>query len=73
MSSKLQGLRVDDVDIGRRNGQNQTVRLGDVFGDEVSRLLLDIGGLVANRDLGLKVRFPSCHVLIRIHIALQMQ
>jgi len=51
MSGKLKGFRVDNVDIGGRNGQNQTVWLGDVFGNEGSRLLLDVGGLISNGNL----------------------
>lgn len=51
VTGKLESFRVDDINIGRRHSENDTVGLGDVFGNEVSSLLLDIGGLVANRNL----------------------
>jgi hypothetical protein len=48
MASELQRLRVDEIDVGGRDGEDDTVRLRDVLGDEVARLLLDVGRLVAN-------------------------
>lgn len=51
MSGELQRLRVNNVDIGRRHSQNKTVGLGDILGNQVSRLFLDIGGLITNRHL----------------------
>lgn len=51
MTSELESFGVDDINVGRRHSENDTVGLGDVFGNEVSSLLLDIGGLIANRDL----------------------
>ena len=53
MPSQFQGLRIDQVNISRRDSENNAVGLRDVFGDEVSRLLLDIGRLVANGYLRL--------------------
>lgn len=52
MAGKLERLRVDNVDIGGGDGENDTVGLGNVLGNQVSGLLLDIGRLVANWDLG---------------------
>jgi hypothetical protein len=51
MTGELEGFGVDDIDVGGRDREDDTVRLGDVFGDKVSGLLLNIGGLIANRDL----------------------
>jgi len=51
MSGELQGFRVDDVDVGRGDGKDDAVGLRDVLGDEVSSLLLDVRGLVADGDL----------------------
>ena len=51
MSREFQGLRVDNVHVGRRNGENNTVGLGDVLGDKGPGLLLDIGGLISNGNL----------------------
>lgn len=48
MAGQLERFRVDQVNVGGRNGKDDTVRLGDVFGDEVACLLLDISRLVAN-------------------------
>jgi hypothetical protein len=31
MAGKLESLRVDDIDVSRRDGKNDTVGLGDVF------------------------------------------
>lgn len=51
MASKLESFRIDNVDIGGGNGKDNTVGLGDVFRDEVSGLLLNIGGLVSYGNL----------------------
>jgi hypothetical protein len=48
MAGELQRLRVDEIDVGGRDGENDTVGLRNVLGDEVARLLLDVGRLVAN-------------------------
>lgn len=48
MARKLQRLGIDNVNIGRRHGENDTIRLGDVLGDQVARLFLDIGRLIAD-------------------------
>ena len=48
MTCKFECFGVDNVHIGRRNGEDDTVGLGDVLGDEVSRLLLNIGWLITN-------------------------
>ena len=55
MTGKLESFRVDNIDVGRGNGEDDTVGLGDVLGDEVSCLLLDVGRLVADRDLNKNV------------------
>jgi hypothetical protein len=48
MASQLQSLGVYEIDVCGGDGENDTVRLRNVFGDEVPRLLLDICRLVAN-------------------------
>jgi hypothetical protein len=48
MAGQLQRFRVDKVNVGGRNGKDDTVWLGDVLGDESAGLLLDVGRLVAN-------------------------
>lgn len=48
MAGKFQGLGIDKVNVGGGDSQNDTVRLGDIFGYQGSGLLLDIGGLVTN-------------------------
>jgi hypothetical protein len=57
MARELESLGVYEIDVGGRDSQNDTVRLRDVFGDEVARLLLDIGRLVANGYLQLLAPF----------------
>ena len=52
MARKLQGFRIDNVHVRRRDGKDDTVWLRDVFRNQVARLLLDIRGLVANWHLG---------------------
>jgi hypothetical protein len=42
MSGEFEGFRVDKVDVGGRDGEDDAVRFGDVLGDEVSGLLLDV-------------------------------
>lgn len=59
MASQLQGFRVDEIDVRRRDGENNTVRFRNVFGDEVASLLLDIGGLVTNGNLQLLAPFAK--------------
>ena len=51
MPCELEGFRVDNVDICWGDGQNDTVWLGDVLGDQVAGLLLDVGGLITNGHL----------------------
>lgn len=51
IAGKLQGLRVDNVYIGGRDGENDTVRLGDEFRNKVAGLLFDVCGLVTDGDL----------------------
>ena len=51
MAGQLQSFRVDEIDVGGGDSEDDTVGLRNVLGDEVSRLLLDIGGLVANGHL----------------------
>lgn len=51
MAGELQRLRVHEVDVGGRDSEDDAVRLRNVLGDEVARLLLDVCRLVANGDL----------------------
>jgi hypothetical protein len=57
MARELQSLGVYEIDVGWRDGQDDTVRLRDIFGDEVAGLLLDICRLVANGYLELLASF----------------
>jgi len=52
MACELQGLRVDDVDVRGGYGENDTVRFCNVLGYQITSLLLDIRGLVADGYLG---------------------
>ena len=63
MPRKLERFRIHKIDVGRRDGKNDTVGLRDVFGDEVARLLLDVCRLVANGYLQLLARAISCGVI----------
>ena len=51
ISSQLQSFGIDDIHIGRRDGQDDTVGLGDILRDERPGLLLDIRRLISNRYL----------------------
>jgi hypothetical protein len=51
MAGEFEGFRVNDIDVGGRYGEDNTVGLGNIFGNKVSSLLLNVGRLVANRDL----------------------
>lgn len=51
MASQLEGFRVDQVDVCGRDGEDDTVGLCDVLGDQVAGLLLDVAGLVTNWNL----------------------
>jgi hypothetical protein len=42
MAGQLQRFRVDKINVGGRNGKDDTVWLGDVLGDESAGLLLDV-------------------------------
>jgi hypothetical protein len=53
MAGQLQSLGVDEIDVRGGDGKNDTVGLGDVLGDEVAGLLLDVCRLVANGYLQL--------------------
>lgn len=52
MAGQLQSFRVDEIDVGGGDGEDDTVGLRNVLGDEVPRLLLNIGRLIANGHLG---------------------
>ena len=52
ISSQLQRFGVDNVHIGGRDGQDDTVGFGDILRDERPGLLLDIRRLISNRYLG---------------------
>jgi hypothetical protein len=58
MSGELERFRVDKIDVRGGNGEDDTVRLRNVFGDEVARLLFDVCWLIANRNL-LMLASPS--------------
>ena len=51
MAGQLQRFRVDKINVGGRNGKDNTVWLGNVLSDKSAGLLLDIRRLVANRYL----------------------
>lgn len=51
MSGQLESFRIDNIDIGRRDGEYDTVGLCDVLGYEVPGLLLNIARLVAYGNL----------------------
>lgn len=51
MSRQLQGFGVNNINIRGRDRKDNTVWLRDILRDEVSCLLLDIAGLVADRYL----------------------
>lgn len=53
MAGQLQCFRVDKIDVRGGDSKDDTVRLGDIFGNEISGLLLDICRLVANGYLQL--------------------
>jgi hypothetical protein len=57
MPGKLQSFRVDKVDVCGGDGEDDTVRLRDVFGDEVAGLLFDVGRLVTDGYLQLLASF----------------
>lgn len=59
MSGQLQGFRVYEIDVGGRNGENDTIRLRNVLGDEVSSLFFNVCRLISDWDLQLLARF--CH------------
>lgn len=48
MAGEFEGLRVDNIDICRGNGENNTVRLCDILRNQVACLFLDICGLIAD-------------------------
>jgi hypothetical protein len=51
MASKLQRLRIHDIDIGRGYCQYDAVGLGYIFGDEIPSLLFDVRRLISDRNL----------------------
>lgn len=56
MTGELQCLGVDQVLVSGRDGKDDAVGFGNVLGDEVPCLLLNVGGLVSDGHLRLKVR-----------------
>jgi hypothetical protein len=58
MAGQLQSFRVDKINVRGRDSEDYTVRLGNVFGNEVSRLLLDVGRLIADGYLQLLAPLP---------------
>ncbi len=69
MASQLQRLRVDKIDVCGGDGEDDTVGLGNVLGDESTSLLLDICRLVADGYLQLLahclLRETTQHTLVR--------
>lgn len=51
MAGELESFRIDDINIRGGNSKDDTVGLGDVFGDEGASLFLDIGGLISDWNL----------------------
>ena len=51
MPGQFERFRVHEIDVSRRYGEDNTVWFGDILGDQVASLLLDIGRLVANGNL----------------------
>jgi len=51
LTSNLQSLRVGDINIGGGDSQNDGVRVPSVLEHNLLDEFLDIGGLVANRNL----------------------
>lgn len=51
LACKLESFRVDQVDIGRRDSEDDTVGFSNVFANEVLRLLLNIRRLVSDWHL----------------------
>jgi len=51
MPGQLQSLRVDQILVCWRHRKDNAVGLGDIFGNQVACLLLDIRRLIANGDL----------------------
>ena len=51
MAGKLEGLGVDNIDVGGRNGEDDAIWLCDELRDEVASLLFDVGRLVTDRYL----------------------
>lgn len=70
MPGELERFRVDKIDIRGRDGEDDTVRLRNVLGDEVASLLLDICGLVPN---GYLQPLASFRPMVRPHKPLSVQ
>jgi hypothetical protein len=51
MAGQLEGLRVDQIDVCRRNSENDTVGLCDVLSDQIAGLLLNVARLVTDGNL----------------------
>lgn len=67
MSGEFEGFGVDKIDVGGGYSENDTVRLCDVFGNEISCLFLDISRLVADGNLRhVSVFFRCFHELIHL-------
>ena len=54
LTSNLQSLRVGDINVGGGDGQNNRVGVPGVLDHNLLDELLDVGGLVSNRDLSQK-------------------
>lgn len=51
MACKLQCFRVHNIHVSRRYCEDDAVWFGDILGDEISGLLLDVRRLISNRNL----------------------
>lgn len=53
MPCQLEGFRIDDINIGRGDSEDDAVGLGNILRDEIAGLLLDVCGLISNGNLGI--------------------
>jgi len=69
MPGQFERFRVHEIDVSRRYGEDNTVWFGDILGDQVASLLLDIGRLVANGNLAeleeSPEKVPRLHTLVK--------
>lgn len=49
---QFQSIRIGQINVGRRHGQNQATRFVDIGEDHATDLLFNVGGLVTHRHFG---------------------